>query len=112
MDRYSPGRVLFLGEQDGVVERKLKAKLVGACLENCARVRSAYLVRVSYENSPGVNVALCVRGDENAATTLVECVGARFRELFGATQHLDVLFLSEEQLVAIDRVAKPFYTSA
>ena len=109
MDRLNPSRVLFLGEQDGPFERTLKSSLIANCLSFQPSVSAAYLTRVSYQETPGQNVALCLHGGEENATAIVDCLGAIFREHFQATEHLDILFLSVHQLEEAAKVAKPFY---
>jgi hypothetical protein len=104
-------RVLFLGEQDGVAERELKAKLV-ECLSGKNGVQAAYLVRVSYAEVPEPQVALYLSGGDEQAHALVECVGQAFSGLFKTTQHLDILFLSHTQVVEVQRVAKPFISTS
>ena len=68
------------------------------------------MARVSFAEVPMPQVALCVRGGEHQKAVLVECVGSIFSKLFKTSLHLDILFLSEDQVSEITRVAKPFYT--
>lgn len=105
-------KIQFLGEQDGLPERELKRALMG-CLASCgSQVAVAYLMRVSYVETPGVQIALCMRVEESDCAELMSCIGNVFRRLFGATQHMDILFLSEVQHEAIDKVAEAFYTAS
>jgi hypothetical protein len=104
-------KILFLGEQDGAIERELKAKLTN-CFTSKQTVSSAYLVRVSYEEAPGPQVALCIRSGEGPAMELVECSGKIFGSLFDPREHLDIFFLSETQLAVVEQVAKPFYAAS
>ena len=103
--------ILFLGEQRGLAEQEFQAEVVG-CFTAHSQVQSAYLVRVSFKESPQPQVALCIRGRASDATTIVECVGKIFQRQFKTTAYLDVLFLSDTQFAAIARVAKPFYSVA
>jgi hypothetical protein len=99
--------VVFLAEQDGQAERELKAELVDLFKRNI-NLGSASLVRVRYSDSQDINVAPCLdaaREDPELVTT----VGAVFHKMFGAHEHLDVVFLTTEQKSQIVRVAKPFY---
>jgi len=112
MEELKTSRVLFLGEQDGPVERELKTNLIENCLISNRSVLSAYLARVSYQEMPGSTVALCFWGGKENAAAIVECVGATFRRVFRSTEHLDIFFLDESQLQAIYKVAKPFYVVA
>jgi hypothetical protein len=101
--------VVFLGEQDGVVERELKTELL-SCFTPDMHVSAAFLARVSYEDVPGPHVTLCIRGNEQNASELVQRIGSVFAKQFNSTQKLDIFFMSETQLEAIKRVAKPFYS--
>jgi SseB protein C-terminal domain len=111
MDDLKVSRVLFLGEQDGPVERQLKTKLIEHCFVSQGSVSSAYLARVSYQDTPGVTVALSLWGGKENAAAILECIGTAFRPLFRATEHLDTVFLDELQRQAVDKVAKPFYVA-
>ena len=111
MDQRKAQRVLFLGEQDGVGERALKQALV-KCFSIRGDVIAAYLARVSFRETPGPQVALCIRGTEDKAGDLVECAGKVFRGLFKTAEHLDILFLSDAQVLEISSVAKPFYPAS
>jgi hypothetical protein len=110
MDSLNAGEVLFLGEQDGVVERELKTAISGFLLSHPA-IYSAYLARVSYQEAPGPSVALCLRGRRENVKLLVTGIGEIFKNQFNTTQHLDIFFLSDLQLQALERVAKPFYVT-
>jgi hypothetical protein len=101
-------RVTFLGEQDGVPERALKAMLSDYFSVD-GNIQEAYLARVSFAEAPAPQVALCLRGNEETAPDLVDRVGRAFAKLFKTTEHLDILFLTAAQLTQITRVAKPFY---
>jgi len=103
-------KIVFLGEQDGPAERELKFKLA-ECLSSYENVDSAFLARISLREISTPQVALCLNGGENNALELVECVGKVFGRLFKTTQHLEVVFLTKEQLEEIKRVAKSFYPS-
>jgi hypothetical protein len=103
--------VLFLGEQDGPVERELKAYLAESCFASQRGIFSAYLARVSYWETPGVAVALCLWGDKENAAAIVECIGAAFQRQFNAAEHLDIFFMDEVQHQAMGKVAKPFYVA-
>jgi len=100
--------VIFLAEQDGQTERELKAQWL-ELFERNIYLHSAFLVRVRYSNSQGVYVALCL-DIGRADPELVRGVGLVFHQMFGAHEHLDVMFLTPEQKLQIGRVAKPFYT--
>jgi hypothetical protein len=111
MEPLKTSRILFLGEQDGEIERELKRELSGYFSSHVG-VISAYLVRVSYKETPGVNVSLCVSAEASNRAELLPRMEEVFRRLFRTTQHMDILFLSQSQLSVINEVAKPFYTAS
>jgi hypothetical protein len=108
MDQRKTERVLFLGEQDGAAEQALKQALA-ECFSLRGDVLAAYLARVSFWETPGPQVALCIRGTGDISGDLVECAGKIFSGLFKTSEHLDILFLSEAQVLEISSVARPFY---
>jgi hypothetical protein len=105
---YRSKRVIFLGEQEGPPEQDLKAAL-NVCFAENDEVKSAYLTRFSFFETPGTNVALCIYPQINSSETLLQCIGASFSKLFNAVEHLDILFLDDRQKLEVDAVAKPFF---
>jgi hypothetical protein len=104
----SEQRVEFLGEQAGPVEDKLKEALARE-LARFPEVTRAYLARVGFQPENKTSVALCVRSSGENTDAIVKRVGARFAELFDKTVFLDVLFLTAQQEVDLDRVCTAFY---
>jgi SseB protein C-terminal domain len=102
---------LFLGEQRGDVERELKKRL-SEYFSRSTSVSCAYLVRASYKETPGINIALCILAKLQSRNELLPAIEQVFGGLFHATQHMDILFLSKVQLQEINKVAKPFYTAS
>jgi hypothetical protein len=100
--------VVFLAGQDGQPERELKAELLDLFKRNI-NLHSAFLVRVRYSDSQDINVALCL-GAIREDPELVTSVGTVFHKMFGTNEHLDIVFLTPDQLPEITMVAKPFYT--
>jgi hypothetical protein len=100
--------VIFLAEQDGNTERELKAQWLELFKRNI-NLHSAFLVRVRYSNSQDISVALCLSAAQEDPE-LLRNVGSVFYKMFGAHEHLDMMFLTPEQQLQIVRVAKPFYT--
>jgi len=93
------------------IEQELKSELSG-CFSNHASVFFAYLARVSYIEKPGVNISLCIFSETPDRRVLLPCIEDIFRKRFHATQHMDIIFLPQSQLSAINEVAKPFYTAS
>lgn len=110
MEPLRSAKILFLGEQDGDTERELKKQL-SRCFFGSIHVSYAYLVHMSYSETPGVNVALGIFAKAANHIELLPCIEQVFRGLFHPTQHIDTVFLSETQLQEINKVAKPFYTA-
>jgi hypothetical protein len=101
-------RVVFLREQDGMIERQLKT-LWEDYFKSNIYVTWACLARVRYADSSEEKVALCLRADIADRKTLVEQVSSDFRKLFKTTESLDVIFLSSEEQRILLLVAQPFY---
>jgi len=101
-------RVLFLGEQDGAPEREFKDAALVA-MQACQEVYALYLARVSYDEIKVVHIAICIKtanADQKFITTSIARI---FATLFSTHEHLDVLFLSEDQEISLSKVCHPFY---
>jgi hypothetical protein len=101
-------QITFLCEQDGNIEKELKARWVDY-LKGDVRVTFACLARVRYGDSPEQKVALCLSADGAERRVLVDKLTLDFKRLFRTTESLDVIFLSVEQRQRLLQVAKPFY---
>jgi hypothetical protein len=84
--------VSFVCEQDGPVERELKAKLI-SLFEHSPAVEIGYLVRVQYEKGLQ-HVALCLKQSGGSKEKISRDVGQEFAAMFNSKEHLDILFLS------------------
>jgi hypothetical protein len=98
----------FLAEQDGEVERELKAKWA-TILTQHSGVTRAYLARTTSGAGPEQNVTLCVCPRSAQAEALVQALARPFREKFGSDQYLDIAFLNASQEAELSQVAKPFF---
>jgi hypothetical protein len=107
----SEPRVEFLGEQDGPAEGKLKG-ILALELARFPQVTRAYLVRVGFQPENKTSVALCVRSSGGNEEAIVKRVSASFAELFNKAVFLDVLFLTAQQEVDLERVCSAFYHTA
>ena len=101
-------KVKYVGEQDGPSEQELKNVLHAYFCENKI-VQKAYLARVAFDNSPLGSVALCVRSDKGNKDEIVKNVGGLFSNLFGAHEHLDILFVNSQQEKELAQACKPFF---
>jgi hypothetical protein len=106
---FHSARILFLGEQDGPVERQLKSKLI-EIFHRFPAVKAASLLRISTIEVPGINVAVAITGGDKEAHALVPLIGDAFASLFHASEHLDILFPNPAQTAEIAKIAGNFYT--
>ncbi len=107
-EAFKPPQIEFFGEQVGPVEDDLKARFCAVFTRRTA-VQSAYLARVSYGEPAGFSVALCLRSSAGIDHDLQKCIGEIFAETFRAEEHLDILFMREDQEVEIKKVCSAFY---
>ncbi len=121
---WEPRQITFLAEQRGPAEDTIKSALRARFAAD-PRIRRAYLERAAYPNAgpqrsklenrgpdgtaAPVEVVLCLAAPEDVG--IVEVVGEEFRTIFGATQHLDTLFLTAALEADVVKVAAPFYSA-
>jgi hypothetical protein len=96
-------RVVFVVEQDGDIERILKARLVER-FRSSIQVTEAYLVGVRYDDSPQLKT-----DGKLANYDLVRVASSEFTKIFARTESLDTIFLTPAQEQQISVVARPFY---
>ena len=99
----------FLGEQDGPPERLLKNQL-SEFFQRDTSVHRAYLAKVNLERQ--ASVALCIKTQFGADRGLAEKIGAIFGTIFNAHEHLDILFLTDQQESELTKVCSAFFHSA
>jgi hypothetical protein len=109
-ETITPPRIQFVGEQAGPVEDDIKAKF-RQVLADTPTVRSAYLARLSY-GEPGCSVGLCIRSSVGLDHSLQKRLTQIFTDTFSCDQHLDILFIREDQEQELQRVCGPFYDAA
>jgi hypothetical protein len=97
----------FVSEQDGIVERELKAKLVKLFTGN-RHLESAFLIRVQYGASKDLKVVLCL--DARYQVSVAKSAASEFKQMFSAEESLDIIFLTRKQLQQVSQIATPFYT--
>jgi type III secretion system (T3SS) SseB-like protein len=100
--------IKFVGEQDGPPERDLKARLI-KLFRDRPSVERAYLARTEYPDATGMQVTLCVVSSTGEDKSLVSQVSDIFGDMFGAHEHLDILFIRDEQEQQLRAVCMPFY---
>jgi hypothetical protein len=101
-------KLRFLGEQDGVPERDLKRRLTGFFWRDRS-ILTAYLARVTYGEQSLAAVALCLRSKFGPDRGVAEKIGKIFASLFGDHEHLDIIFLADEQESELAKVCPPFF---
>jgi hypothetical protein len=103
-------KVKFLGEQDGPVERTIKAQW-SAILSARPEIRRAFLVRASYEGSNEMHVVLALCSRASADQTLLEALRVPYAAIFHRDCPLDMVFANASQESHIEKVCPPFYAA-
>jgi hypothetical protein len=109
LHRFSASDIVFLGEQDGAPERRLK-EAITVLLDLNAGVSRAYLARVRYDSgvTGGMLLGLLAR-DKRENGTLALQMDRAFGALFNTKAHLDVVFLDDDGDARIRQSCRPFY---
>lgn len=109
--RHRP-RVRFVAEQVGEPEDELKKSvIVRRWQQAAARPLRAYFARVAYARGGDTSIALCIASERDKEEQQVEAATA-FRGMFRRGDHLDVLFLDEQEERRLRKVCCPFFSSA
>jgi hypothetical protein len=103
--------IQFVGEQDGEPERELKSRF-SAVFKDHPRIERAYLALVIYAGETKASVGLCIKSSSSEEQTLVETIGDEFAALFGTAEHLDILFIRDDQESELRLVCAPFFVNA
>ena len=103
-------KVTFVGQQDGPVERAVKAQWL-PILSAHAEVRRAFLVRAAYEGQSDVHVVLALCSTGRGDLKLVEALRVPYAAIFHRDCPLDMAFVTAAQESEIERVCPPFYTA-
>ena len=111
MDSFVSEKTDFVGEHAGVPEGEFKREVVSLL---CGRedVLRAYLAQVKYGRSGEFNVALCVASARGEDQEFAGEIASIFRGMFGAREHLDILFLRSSQEAELRKVCCPFYSAS
>jgi hypothetical protein len=107
-DKIYIGQFIVLGEQDGPFEQVLKEELISLFRRDTSVVR-AYLAKADSDCDEGVDVILAVRTHFGPDLRLVEQVDEIFASIFSDTEHLDIIFLNEDQEVRVAAACRPFF---
>lgn len=112
-DKLSPfisNKIRFIAEQIGVYENEFKRELITVFIEQQKNMR-AYLARLEYGSVKDFNVALCIRLEIDEDVTLAREAASIFSRMFGRDEHLDILFLSNDQEKELRNICCPFFTT-
>jgi hypothetical protein len=106
--KLTPPTTRFVGEQDGVSERDLKACFV-ELFRKQPTVERAYLALAEHGDGRGVHVTLALRCPSGEDPSLIRRLANTFSSMFGSHEHLDMMFIREDQERQLQAVCKPFY---
>ena len=106
--KFHRSEVRFIAEQEGEIEQEFKRKLIDF-FEDHQSVTKAYLAVVDYGTPATFTVALCLRTSSGSEQSLVKSIGNVFSSIFSSAEHLDILFLDDDQEMRLMRVCRPFY---
>ena len=101
-------RVLFIAEQDGEIERRLKSQ-VESVLRDSEFVGRAYLCQVRYGEDGPSAVAMCLFVESVVRDDLEKEIGEIFYSMFNTSTSLDIIRISASQNVEIAFVCRPFF---
>lgn len=107
---FTSGQIRFVAEQVGIPENELKKSMVDL-FRRRGKLLRAYLARVVYAMDERFNVALCVVSSKGEDEALANDVALVFSQMFGAHEHLDIIFLNERQETQIRKTCCPFFVS-
>lgn len=111
LQQFSPSDIMFIGEQDGAPERRLK-EAISVLLDLNATVTRAYLARVSYDDGTTASVMLgLLTRDRQKSSKLALQMERTFGALFNTPAHLDIMFLDDDGDSRISKTCRPFYIS-
>lgn len=110
LDSFTSSGTRFVSEQFGAPEDEFKESIVGLFRDRNRPLR-AYLAQVEYGEEKDPNVVLCVASESGEDEKLASDVALVLRRMFGAHEHLDILFLTESQEARLRKVCCPFFSS-
>lgn len=107
MEELSANEINFVGQQDGDVERGFTTR-VAHLLNQSGQGEVGYLCRVHYGDPNDISIAVCIATSGKPNSTTLDGIASIFRDMFGTHEHLDMLFVNEEQESRLRAVCKPF----
>ena len=103
--------IRFLREQDGQIEKEVKARWQ-SILATFPDVLRAYLAIASFGQSQNYQVVLCLMSKTGENPLLVDALAQPLQEMFNAATPLDILFLNAATEVDVKKVCRAFYEVA
>jgi hypothetical protein len=107
-EQFHVPKLCFLGEQDGLPERELKCCLIEFFQRDLSIV-TAYLAQLAYGDQSPMTVTLCLRTQFGFDPGIAEKVGRIFASMFGEQEHMDIIFLDDQQECELSKVCSPFF---
>jgi hypothetical protein len=107
---FHRSEVRFIAEQDGPVEQEFQRRLIDV-LRNYKSITRAYLAAIDYGTPDTFTAALCLRALSGPDTELVKSIGNVFASIFSSAEHLDIVFIDEQQDIRVGKVCRAFYES-
>jgi hypothetical protein len=101
--------VQFLREQDGKPERVLKEQFI-EFVRRGSEVQRACLAQVRFDGQ--LSVALSLKAIHGPDPNLVNAIGEIFKSIFVQQEHLDIIFLKDDQELALAKACSRFYAIA
>ena len=106
--QLTPPTTKFIAEQDGPSERDLKARFV-ELFRHEPIVERAYLAQAEHGDGTGIHVTLAIRCSCGEDPALIPKLANIFTCMFGSHEHLDMMFVREDQEQQLRTVCGPFY---
>jgi len=108
----TPSEVKFIGQQIGSAEDEFKLKMSHFFQVDPKIIKRAYLVRLSYGESPAPSVVLCIRLLDEFEHELHRGSRHIFGEIHRRGDSYDHMLIDEDQEQELKKVCKPFYELA
>lgn len=109
--QLTPQTTRFVAEQDGPPERDLKARFVELFREQ-PTVERAYLAVAEHDDGTGAHVTLAMRCSCGEDPSLISKLADVFSSMFGSHEHLDMMFIREDEEHQLQTVCAPFYRAS
>jgi hypothetical protein len=98
----------FIAEQDGPSERDLKSAFVQVFREEPI-VERAYLALAEHGDGTGAHITLAIKSSCGENQLLIRRLMSVFSAMFNSREHLDMMFIREDQEHQLRQVCTPFY---